>query len=75
MVPRYAEIIFSRDGRIFLGDSATHSSGCLRKILDGFSTQDEMDYIRDSNTEMYTVGFADGIEWSEDDPTSDQRED
>ena len=31
--------------------------------------QDEMDYIRDSNMEMYTVGFADGIEWSEDDRT------
>ena len=30
------------------------------------SQQDEMDYIRDSNMEMYTVGFADGIEWSED---------
>ena len=25
-----------------------------------------MEYIRDSNMEMYTVGFADGIEWSED---------
>ena len=31
-----------------------------------FGWKDEMEYIRDSNMEMYTVGFADGIEWSED---------
>ena len=28
--------------------------------------QDVMDHVRDSNMEVYTVGFADSIEWSED---------
>ncbi|CAE7569626.1 RYR1, partial [Symbiodinium sp. CCMP2456] len=33
----------------------------------GKDFEDVMDYVRDSNMEVYTIGFADSIEWSEDD--------